>query len=147
MPSIHFFANNNILDKCPTLSHETKSAPWHKNSTTYDLVGSSRKVHDELSRYVISVLKPSSSSLEVPGPDQTQKESRLSSRTIPANLLEQSWEEISTSMQFKLKLSNADGSKQIIKLHELVRDRVLTYHHRAGLNFVLSEVTLFLNRN
>ena len=132
VPTIQFFAlTNRMSEKCPV---DQKPAPWKRNNHTYDLVGSSIDTNKELKEFVMKTL-----SVEA---GVTQQEAKWTSRSVPANLLEESWDDI--YKRFQRSLDKANGSKQPIRPHELVRDRAITYHHRAGLNNVLSEVSLFV---
>ena len=142
VPSIQFFAvSNGVSEKCPAVSQGNRSVPWRQNMNFYYLVGSSNDTEEELRKFVSSILTPGGP-LEDRVANKTVQEAKLTSRSVPANLLEQNWENV--YQQYRLSLDNANGSKQAISPHELVRDRVITYHHRVGLNYVLSEARLLI---
>ena len=137
VPTIQFFADDNIDRRLP---QGVRPNPWISNSTfsTADLVGSSEKVIEELTAFVLSVL-PSAKDHRSESLASAPRETKLNSRANPATLDEKNW--VDLHRKYEHKIEKADGSLgNPITLRELSKNKVLTYHHRAGLNKILSEV-------
>jgi hypothetical protein len=136
IPTIQFFTNDTKAVRCPRVELERLPIPWKSNSGVYDLVGSSGEVIHALKQYISSML-PS----VLAGGSDRKHERKLSSRTIPAKLLARTWDQIFEHFQKSLEIADGSGGNPI-EPQAFGDTGVLTYHHRAGLNYVLSEVNL-----